>query len=83
MIESNARVGFVGAGKVGTALGELFRSCGIAVSGYSSLLAEDARAAAEKTASDAYADAAEVVEASDGARWRDFQRLEEPCGVVW
>ena len=65
MIESNARVGFVGAGKVGTALGELFRSCGIVVSGYSSLLAEDAQAAAEKTASDAYADAAEVVEASD------------------
>ena len=65
VIESNARVGFVGAGKVGTALGELFRSCGIAVSGYSSLLAEDARAAAEKTVSDAYADAAEVVEASD------------------
>lgn len=65
VIESNARVGFVGAGKVGTALGELFRSCGIVVSGYSSLLAEDAQAAAEKTASDAYADAAEVVEASD------------------
>ena len=65
VIESNARVGFVGAGKVGTALGELFRSCGIAVSGYSSLLAEDAQASAEKTASDAYADAAEVVEASD------------------
>lgn len=65
MIESNARVGFVGAGKVGTALGGLFRSCGIVVSGYSSLLAEDAQAAAEKTASDAYADAAEVVEASD------------------
>lgn len=65
MIESNARVGFVGAGKVGTALGKLFRSCGIVVSGYSSLLAEDAQAAAEKTASDAYADAAEVVEASD------------------
>lgn len=65
MIESNARVGFVGAGKVGTALGELFRSCGIVVSGYSSLLAEDAQAAAEKTASDAYADAVEVVEASD------------------
>ena len=65
VIESNARVGFVGSGKVGTALGELFRSCGIVVSGYSSLLAEDAQAAAEKTASDAYADAAEVVEASD------------------
>lgn len=65
VIESNARVGFVGAGKVGTALGELFRSCGIVVSGYSSLLAEDAQASAEKTASDAYADAAEVVEASD------------------
>lgn len=65
MIESNARVGFVGAGKVGTALGGLFRSCGIVVSGYSSLLAEDAQASAEKTASDAYADAAEVVEASD------------------
>ena len=65
VIESNARVGFVGAGKVGKALGELFRSCGIVVSGYSSLLAEDAQAAAEKTASDAYADAAEVVEASD------------------
>ena len=65
VIESNARVGFVGAGKVGTALGELFRSCDIVVSGYSSLLAEDAQAAAEKTASDAYADAAEVVEASD------------------
>lgn len=65
VIESNARVGFVGAGKVGTALGELFRSCGIVVSGYSSLLVEDAQAAAEKTASDAYADAAEVVEASD------------------
>ena len=65
VIESNARVGFVGAGKVGTALGELFRSCGIVVSGYSSLLAEDAQVAAEKTASDAYADAAEVVEASD------------------
>ena len=65
VIESNTRVGFVGAGKVGTALGELFRSCGIVVSGYSSLLAEDAQAAAEKTASDAYADAAEVVEASD------------------
>ena len=65
VIESNACVGFVGAGKVGTALGELFRSCGIVVSGYSSLLAEDAQAAAEKTASDAYADAAEVVEASD------------------
>lgn len=65
VIESNARVGFVGAGKVGMALGELFRSCGIVVSGYSSLLAEDAQAAAEKTASDAYADAAEVVEASD------------------
>lgn len=65
VIESNARVGFVGAGKVGTALGGLFRSCGIVVSGYSSLLAEDAQAAAEKTASDAYADAAEVVEASD------------------
>lgn len=65
VIESNARVGFVGAGKVGTALGELFRSCGIVVSGYSSLLAEDAQAAAEKTASDAYADATEVVEASD------------------
>ena len=65
VIESNARVGFVGAGKVGTALGELFRSCGIVVSGYSSLLAEDAQAAAEKTASDAYADAVEVVEASD------------------
>ena len=65
VIESNARVGFVGAGKVGTALGELFRSCGIVVSGYSSLLAEDAQAAAEKTTSDAYADAAEVVEASD------------------
>lgn len=65
VIESNARVGFVGAGKVGTALGELFRSCGIVVSGYSSLLAEDAQAAAEKTASDAYVDAAEVVEASD------------------
>ena len=65
VIESNARVGFVGAGKVGTALGELFRSCGIVVSGYSSLLAEDAQAAAEKTASDAYADAAEVVDASD------------------
>ena len=30
VIESNARVGFVGAGKVGTALGELFqlRHCG-------------------------------------------------------
>lgn len=65
VIESNARVGFVGAGKVGTALGGLFRSCGIVISGYSSLLAEDAQAAAEKTASDAYADAAEVVEASD------------------
>lgn len=65
VIESNAHVGFVGAGKVGTALGELFRSCGIVVSGYSSLLAEDAQAAAEKTASDAYADAAEVVDASD------------------
>lgn len=65
VIESNARVGFVGAGKVGTALGELFRSCGIVVSGYSSLLAEDAQASAEKTASDAYADAVEVVEASD------------------
>lgn len=65
VIESNARVGFVGAGKVGTALGELFRSCGIVVSGYSSLLAEDAQAAAEKTASDAYADTAEVVEASN------------------
>lgn len=65
VIESNARVGFVGAGKVGTALGELFRSCGIVVSGYSSLLAEDAQASAEKTASDAYEDAAEVVEASD------------------
>ncbi len=65
VIKSNARVGFVGAGKVGTALGELFRSCGIVVSGYSSLLAEDAQASAEKTASDAYADAAEVVEASD------------------
>lgn len=65
MIESNARVGFVGAGKVGTALGGLFRSYGIVVSGYSSLLAEDAQASAEKTASDAYADAAEVVEASD------------------
>lgn len=65
VIESNARVGFVGAGKVGTALGELFRSCGIVVSGYSSLLAEDAQAAAGKTASDAYADAAEVVEVSD------------------
>ena len=65
VIESNARVGFVGAGKVGTALGELLRSCGIVVSGYSSLLTEDAQAAAEKTASDAYADAAEVVEASD------------------
>ena len=65
VIESNARVGFVGAGKVGTALGGLFRSCGIVVSGYSSLLAEDAQASAEKTASDAYADAAEVVEASD------------------
>lgn len=65
VIESNVRVGFVGAGKVGTALGGLFRSCGIVVSGYSSLLAEDAQAAAEKTASDAYADAAEVVEASD------------------
>lgn len=65
VIESNARVGFVGAGKVGTALGELFRSCGIVVSGYSSLLAEDAQASAEKTASDAYADATEVVEASD------------------
>ena len=46
VIESNAHVGFVGAGKVGTALGELFRSCGIVVSGYSSLLAEDAQAAA-------------------------------------
>ena len=65
MIESNARVGFVGAGKVGTALGELFRNCGIAVSGYSSLLPEDAQASAEKTASAAYANAAEVVEASD------------------
>ena len=65
VIESNARVGFVGAGKVGTALGELFRSCGIVVSGYSSLLAEDAQASAEKTASDVYADATEVVEASD------------------
>lgn len=65
VIESNARVGFVGAGKVGVALGELFRGCGIAVSGYASLLACDAQSAAKKTSSVAFDNAVDVIEASD------------------
>lgn len=65
MAESNVRVGFVGAGKVGKALGGLFASKGVCVSGYSSLLAEDAIAASASTSSRVFDGAIEVMAHSD------------------
>ncbi len=65
MAECGKRVGFVGAGKVGVTLGKLFSESGIAISGYSSLSADDAEAAAEFTGSRVFDGAREVVSASD------------------
>ena len=65
MSQSQVRVGFVGAGKVGFTLGKLFAEAGIAVSGYSSLCERDARDAAEFTGSRAFDGARDVVAVSD------------------
>lgn len=58
-------VGFIGAGKVGTALGRYYIARGIPVTGYSSLHSASAQRAAERTKTRAYRTAAELACASD------------------
>lgn len=59
------KIGFVGAGKVGSALGRDFYQKGIAVSGYFSLDFSHSQAAASLTASQAFSSIAELIHASD------------------
>lgn len=68
------KIGFIGAGKAGCSLGKYFSMCkkqqngqaeALEVTGYYSLVKEDARWAAQFTASDCFQTAEEVIAASD------------------
>lgn len=59
------RIGFIGAGKVGTSLGRYFFAKGLCIAGYYSKSASSAREAAELTGSHAYSNAAALVRAAD------------------
>jgi predicted short-subunit dehydrogenase-like oxidoreductase (DUF2520 family) len=58
-------IGFIGAGKVGKALGLYFKSHGLDISGYYSRTAESAREAALLTASQQYATLKALTDSSD------------------
>lgn len=57
--------GFIGAGKVGTALGRYFVEHGVSVSGYHSAHSSSARLAASRTSTRSFDDARDLVAASD------------------
>lgn len=59
------KIGFIGAGKVGKALGLYFKKHDLAVSGYYSKTAESAREAARLTASQAFSTIEDLSETSD------------------
>lgn len=59
------RIGFVGAGKAGTAVGKFFQSAGLRLSGYASLHFSSAVSAAAFTDSKAYPDARALASDSD------------------
>ncbi|MEE1028385.1 MAG: DUF2520 domain-containing protein [Agathobacter sp.] len=60
------KIGFIGAGKVGTSLGMLFVEGSIQVTGYYSRHKESAKEAADFTGSRVYTDISQLVEDSDG-----------------
>lgn len=59
------KVGFIGAGRVGFALGKYFREHGVEVAGYYSRNIQSAQEAADFTASEAYASPEAVLEACE------------------
>ncbi len=80
------KIGFIGAGKVGTSLGKLFAQHGIDVTGYYSRTPQHAEQAAEFTRSQCFASLEDVCTASDtlflttpdgavGRMWNDIAAL--------
>ncbi len=61
----NLRVGFIGAGKVGTSLGKHFTEHGIPVSGYYSRTEQSARESATFTKTNYYKNLEDIITASD------------------
>ncbi len=61
----NLRVGFIGAGKVGTSLGKHFTEHGIPVTGYYSRTEQSARESANFTKTKVYKNLEEIITASD------------------
>ena len=59
------KIGFIGAGKVGTALGDYFRRKGLTLSGYASRSRDSAKEAAQFTHSSFYSTYESLVEDSD------------------
>lgn len=59
------RLGFIGAGKVGTSLGKYLKDRGFAISGYCSRTFSSAEEAADFVGAIAYSNAAELAESSD------------------
>lgn len=59
-----SRVGFIGAGKVGTSLGVYFKANGISVSGYCSRSTSSAETAAIRTGTSAFCNCSELVKNS-------------------
>ena len=59
------KIGFIGAGKVGTSLGKLFSECGAHITGYYSRSFDHARQAAEFTSSVPYQTLEALVQESD------------------
>lgn len=86
------KIGFIGAGNVGTSLGKLFTQHGIAVTGYYSRTRKHAEEAAEFTRTHCFDTLEEIVQASDtlfvttsdGAvarMWKDMKTL--PIKSKW
>ncbi|HBI63761.1 MAG TPA: DUF2520 domain-containing protein [Clostridiales bacterium] len=59
------KIGFIGAGKVGTSLGKLFAHHGVSVTGYYSRTPQHAEQAAAFTQSNCYSSLADILDASD------------------
>ena len=74
------RIGFIGAGKVGTNLGRYFRSKDFPIVGYYSRNYENAVAASRQTNSRAFTDLKECIEACD---WLFITVPDDQIAAVW
>ena len=64
-MQSKIKIGFIGAGKVGTSLGKYLKESGLLIEGYYSRTYKNAEEAAAFTGSSAYSDMNTLIEKSD------------------